>query len=224
MIRKLTKKKAHPSYKLASGKRVPGSSTIAKISDDSGGLLNWAYQCGIRGENFNEVRDLAANIGTVAHFKIETFLAGDTADLSDFSPNVTSVAETAFQNFLRWWEAEKFTHWKGEVESVSEKYEYGGKLDELCFDRDKRLTLLDFKVTSGIFTAHYTQTASYRNLANESNERLVERTAVVHIPKEENHDVHAYSKSEVEWAAYFNLFLCNLATYNALRVVQGKKK
>lgn len=214
MIQKLDRKRTHQLYHLADGTRAVGASTIAKYGPSSPALMGWAYKCGQRGENFNDVRDKAANIGTCGHFLIECFLNGDTADLSDFSTEVIETAEQAFANFQKWWIEGGFTSLKSEVQLVSETHRYGGTLDNICLDRDSRLCLLDFKVTTGIYVEHLYQLSGYEELHNENFDEKITRRAIVRIPKEEK-------KPQVKWLdkpdPYFQVFLKRLELYNLER-------
>ena len=63
-IVRLEKTRAHQKYPLKDGTDVPGASTIAKIGEDSSGLIHWAWKLGMEGQDYRKVRDKAADIGT----------------------------------------------------------------------------------------------------------------------------------------------------------------
>ncbi len=67
MHRKLEKFKPHQKYYLKDGRQVTGASSVAKIGDDTGGLVKWANSMGLKGVDTNTVRDAAADAGTVCH-------------------------------------------------------------------------------------------------------------------------------------------------------------
>ena len=58
-------------YLLKSGERVPGTTTIIGRFKESGALIHWAWKLGMEGRNYREVRDSAADAGTLAHAMIE---------------------------------------------------------------------------------------------------------------------------------------------------------
>ena len=67
---KFPKDRAHITYRLKNGKRVPGASTVAKIGDDPSALMYWAWDLGKQGIDYKKAREQAADIGTLAHFLI----------------------------------------------------------------------------------------------------------------------------------------------------------
>jgi hypothetical protein len=74
----------HPKggYKLQSGEKVPGVTTIIGRFKESGALLWWAFGQGKaaeRGEinSLYDVRDQAAEAGTIAHSLVERYIKGE---------------------------------------------------------------------------------------------------------------------------------------------------
>ena len=193
-IVRLEKTRAHQKYPLKDGTDVPGASTIAKIGEDSSGLIHWAWKLGIEGQDYRKVRDKAADIGTVAHFMIECFLHNHEADLSEFSAADIEKANVAFANFRRWWDKEGFSIIEPEVQLVSEEYLFGGTIDAPSRDRDGKVVLLDWKTSKAINNAHRVQLAGYEQLWNENRPDMpIERRAIVRIGKESPDDF------EVSW-------------------------
>lgn len=211
---KLSKTRAHQVYKLADGTRVPGASTIAKIGDDPGALLHWAWKCGCEGIDYKKARDKAADIGTIAHFMIECHLKGDTPDLSEFGSEDIDRAETSFLKFLDWWQGEGFEVISPEVQLVSETFGYGGTIDAPVRDKSGNVCILDWKTSKGIYDSHLIQTAAYEKLFAENYPDLIpSRRAVARIGKEDQGDF------EVRWFSdsdkYFEVFKAQLALYKA---------
>lgn len=213
-IVRLEKTRAHQKYPLKDGTDVPGASTIAKIGEDSNGLIHWAWKLGMDGQDYRKVRDKAADIGTLAHFKIECFLHNHEPDLSEYSPADVEKAEIAFGNFKRWWDDEGLTVIEPEVQLVSEEYLFGGTIDAPSRDRDGKIVLLDWKTSKAIVGAHKIQLAGYEQLWNENRPDMkVQRRAIVRIGKESPDDF------EVAWifsaAPFWNVFKARLALYYA---------
>jgi hypothetical protein len=141
-IVRLEKTRAHQKYPLKDGTDVPGASTIAKIGEDTSGLIHWAWKLGMEGQDYRKVRDKAADIGTVAHFMIECFLHNHEPDLAEFSSADIEKANIAFGNFRKWWDEEGFTVIEPEVQLVSEEYLFGGTIDAPSRDRDGKIVLV----------------------------------------------------------------------------------
>jgi len=213
-IVRLEKTRAHQKYPLKDGTEVPGASTIAKIGEDSNGLIHWAWKLGTEGKDYRKVRDQAADIGTVAHFMIECFLHNHEPDLSEFSPADVEKATMAFNNFRKWWDEEGLTVIEPEVQLVSEEWLFGGTIDAPSRDRDGKIVLLDWKTSKAIVGAHKIQLAGYEQLWNENRPDMkVQRRAIVRIGKESPDDF------EVAWIfsaePFWEVFKARLALHYA---------
>ena len=65
-----------PGYYLADGSHVPSVTTIIGRFKESGGLIHWAWALGKEGKDYREVRDKAADAGTMAHDAVEAWVHG----------------------------------------------------------------------------------------------------------------------------------------------------
>lgn len=212
---KFERTKAHITYKLKNGQRVPGASTIAKIGEDPSALLYWAWDLGKQGIDYKKAREQAADIGTLAHFMIQCHLRGEEADLSEFSHADQDKAETAFIKFLEFWDANKFQPVAVEVPLVSETYGFGGTIDLLARDANG-LCLLDWKTSKAIYRPYLIQLAMYQELWNEHNPKdQIARRAIIRVGKEEAMDL------EVRWLSdmrpYFEAAVAQLTLYRAFQ-------
>jgi len=169
--------KAHQTYKLPDGTKVPGGSTIAKLAyggDALQGLINWAAKCGADGLDPAKVRDKAGNIGTCAHLMNECYVQGQAADLGDFTPNDVKQAQIAHDNFRRWWDASGLEFVCAEIQLVHQKKKYGGTLDLVARDpKNGDIILLDHKTSKDIYHDHVCQLAGYERLWNEAGLEMV---------------------------------------------------
>jgi hypothetical protein len=213
-IVRLEKTRAHQKYPLKDGTDVPGASTIAKIGEDTSGLIHWAWKLGMEGQDYRKVRDKAADIGTVAHFMIECFLHNHEPDLAEFSSADIEKANIAFGNFRKWWDEEGFTVIEPEVQLVSEEYLFGGTIDAPSRDRDGKIVLLDWKTSKAIVGAHKVQLAGYEQLWNENRPDMkIQRRGIVRIGKESPDDF------EVAWMfsaePYWEVFKARLFLHYA---------
>lgn len=153
-----TKKTGRPKagYKNAAGAKVPGVTTILGRWKESGGLIQWAYQCGVDGVDMNKARDGAADAGTACHEMIDCHLHGREF-VPEYPDLVLTKAEHAFLAFLEWKEQSKLAMVGAEVSMVSEKYQFGGTCDAALVGGTLRL--LDYKTASGLYVDNLLQVA-----------------------------------------------------------------
>ena len=156
---------AHPIYKV-DGKRVPSVTTILSRFKDSGGLIHWAWQCGMDGKDYRQERDSAASAGTCAHAMVEAHIRGHDFDASPYSTEILEKAKTAFGAFLEWAETSKLKPAHTETSLVSEKYRFGGTLDTM-FIKGK-LAVGDWKSSNAIYMDMLCQVAAYGKLWEEN--------------------------------------------------------
>lgn len=144
-------------YKNAAGKRIPGVTTILGRFKDSGGLIQWAYNCGRDGIDINEAREAAMDAGTATHELIDAHLHHRVFDERPYDKPVLERANHAFLGFLEWSDQNKLTLEASEISLVSERYQFGGTFDAAMILATRRL--LDYKSSSGIYTDHLLQVA-----------------------------------------------------------------
>ena len=167
----------HPKggYKLKDGTRVPGVTTIIGRFKESGGLLYWACEQGKaieRGEisQLYDKRDEAADAGTLAHALVENHIKGiGKPDMSGYNAKIIEIARQGFENYLTWAANNKIEIIHQEMELVSESYHFGGCPDGIGRDSEKRLCLLDWKTSNGVYQDYLIQLAAYKYLWEENN-------------------------------------------------------
>ncbi len=145
-------------YVNKAGKKVPGVTTILGRWKESGGLIQWAWQCGRDGIDLNQARDRAADAGTCTHEMIDAHLHGRTFDRSTWQASILTKADHCFLGFLEWAEQTKLQMKAAEISLVSEKHLFGGTFDA-CMMQGNSLRLLDYKSSSGIYTDMLLQVA-----------------------------------------------------------------
>lgn len=165
----------HPKggYRLKNRKKVPGVTTIIGRFKDSGGLLWWAFDQGKaaeRGEinSLYDKRDEAAESGTLAHELVEKYINGEGLYALKKQCN-DPLAWQGFENYLTWEKNSKIKIIEQEMELVSEIYCYGGCLDGIGEDTDKRLCLIDWKTSNRVYQDHIIQLAAYKHLWEINN-------------------------------------------------------
>lgn len=160
-------------YRL-DGKRVPGTTTIAGVVKESGGLIHWAWKLGMDGIDYRSVRDSAADAGTLAHAMVEASLSKNDpeAALSGAEDGVADAARRAFKSYQQWARGSALEVLAQEVSLVSREYRYGGTLDAVGWVNGE-LCLLDWKSSNALYADYLLQIAAYKHLWDENNPKDV---------------------------------------------------
>jgi len=197
--------KAHQRYRNSKGHIVPGVTTVIGLLAKPA-LIGWAWRLGMQGEDMNKVRDLAANIGTCAHYMVECFLNGEEPDLSHFTPYTAGVAKPLEAAFVEWHKRQIVETLAVEVQLVSENWQFGGCIDWVA-RLNGEVTLLDLKTSKGIYPEYRIQLAAYKYMWNEHHPDMpIEKIVVIHLDKESKDlSIHPFSDLSTEWEIFIHL-------------------
>jgi hypothetical protein len=188
-------------YRNQAGQPVPGTTDITGRYMDRSRLLYWAFNKGRDGaKKLYDGVDL--NIGTVVHQMAELDLKGQSAaDIAFYAkttladPEQLEKAQTAFLAFKKWRAKFHIETYKQELSLVSEKYQFGGTLDNVAIIRNG-LGLVDFKSSTkgDVYEDHVIQLAGYNILWEENFplEPLSEGSHLIVLPKEGGEPVHRH--------------------------------
>lgn len=154
------------AYRTKDGKRVPGVTTILGKFKDPGGLMHWAWKCGIDGKDFRQVRDDAATAGTLAHAMVERWIKGEPEPKPDAPPEIVERATRSFGAFREWADQTKLVVTHTEVPLVSERYRFGGCLDAILVQGKRAMG--DWKTSNAIYAENLMQVAAYGLLWEEN--------------------------------------------------------
>ena len=157
---------AHPIYKV-DGKRVPSVTTVLSRFKEAGGLIHWAWQCGVEGKDYRQERDSAASAGTVAHALVEAHIRDKTFDVTAYPTDILKRAQTAFEAFLEWAKASHLEPAHTETSLVSEKHRFGGTLDTMFING--KLAVGDWKTSNAVYMDMLCQVAAYGKLWEENH-------------------------------------------------------
>jgi len=155
-------------YYLADGSRVPGTTTIIGRFKESGALLKWAWAEGKAGRDLYEVRDKAAEAGTLAHAMVEASIKGEKLETPVTDPEILQKAIAAFGAFESWIKGNRLKVVEQEMMLVSERHRYGGTPDDIG-ELDGVLCLLDWKTSNAVYSDHLLQLAAYKILWEENH-------------------------------------------------------
>jgi hypothetical protein len=156
---------AKGGYFLKDGTRVPSVTTVLSRFKDSGGLIHWAWTLGKEGKDYREVRDDAADAGTLAHEAVENWVHKQPIVFNG-KPEVVEKAQRAFGAFLEWVNQTQLVVTHTEIPLVSEKYRFGGTFDALLV-RGKR-SMGDWKTSGKVYGEYLAQVAAYGILWEEN--------------------------------------------------------
>lgn len=192
-------------YYLADGDRVPSVTTVISRFKDAGGLMWWAWDCGMKGQDYRDVRQQAADAGTVAHELVEAWLQ-KRASTSEAPVEIMDKAQKSFGAFLEWAEGSKLQVTHTEMQLVSEAHRYGGTPDALLIHGKRSMG--DWKTSNAVYSDYLIQLAAYGNLWNENNpDDLVEGGFhLVRFDKQYGDFHHHYwSELDAAWRAFLHL-------------------
>lgn len=147
------------------GERVPGVTTILSRFKDPGGLIHWAWALGKEGKDYREVRDKAADAGTLAHAAVDNWIHGRPVEFAG-PEDIAAKAQKAFSAFLEWAAQTHLTATHTEMPLISKVYRFGGTFDALLV-RDKR-AMGDWKTSASVYPEYLAQIAAYAILWEEN--------------------------------------------------------
>lgn len=198
----------HPGYYSASGARVPSVTTIAKLIDTSEGLIHWAWQCGVDGKDYRKVRDEAATIGHIGHALVEARIRNLPFDTSQIDPAILEPALESLRAFDTWCETTHFNLLETEVRVLSERYQYGGRLDNVA-EVTGETCITDFKTSSGVYPSYMLQVSAYRHAWNETHhDRPILGCHLLRLKKDDAGFVHHYFPPKSLDKAFVAFLLC----------------
>ena len=202
--------KAHIRYLNESGKRVPGVTTFIGVLNKPA-LVPWANNLGLEGINVRDYVNDKGDIGTLAHAMIFSHLKKEEPDLSFYSQKQIDLSENSFLKYLEWEKRHTLKPILLEVPLVSEKYQYGGTVDNFCI-LDDIVTLLDYKTSKAIYTEAHIQVSAYRNLIKEIRGEELKECSILRIRRDESEGFDFISCFNMD--KYFQLFLHCMGIYN----------
>jgi hypothetical protein len=177
---------AKGGYFTTTGERVPSVTTILSRFNESGALIAWAASqaakyvaenvsenpsrqdvlklCDAAKYNYRDVRDQAADAGTMAHDAVERWIKGQPITFEG-SEEVCKRARKSFDAFLEWADQTQLKVIHTEMPLVSDKYRFGGTLDAMTINN--KLSLTDWKSSNALYPEYLCQIAAYGVLWEE---------------------------------------------------------
>lgn len=153
-------------YFTKDGTKVPSVTTVLSRFKESGGLIHWAWKLGLEGKDYKQVRDEAADAGSLAHDMVERWVKGETEPEHIFPSDIEERALTAFDAFRAWADQTKLIVTHTEMPLVSEKFRFGGTFDAVLVDG--RRAMGDWKTSNRVYGDYLAQLAAYGLLWEEN--------------------------------------------------------
>lgn len=213
-------------YRLADGTKVPSVTTVLGRFKESGGLVHWAWDLGMKGVDYRKARDAAADAGTIAHWMVEQHLETGHTDFDvetqypEADEPTIDKAQIAFEAFLAWSDQTHLQIYEAECPMVSEKYKFGGTPDAILVKG--KLSLGDWKTSNSIYPEYLIQLAAYKKLYEEN--RPVEIVGGYHLLRFDKKygDFHAHWWAELDTA--WDSFKLMLRLYENMKELKERCK
>lgn len=143
--------------------------TILGYAKEPGGLIHWAWRCGMEGRDYRQERDAAGDVGHEAHALMDWAIrtAANDNEARAHAAGASEGASKALDAFLAWRAQVRLVIVRTETPLVSELHEFGGTYDALALC-DGAPVLLDWKTGNAIHTEFLAQMGAYRQLLRET--------------------------------------------------------
>jgi len=160
---------ATQDYRNKLGEKVPGNTTVigSNLGWKTGGLVHWAWDLGMKGQDYRKVRDEAGGVGTVVHSRIEAYIhrrpqPSETwfwdllKDDEEATEKAVHATDTAILAFYEWEDTSKLEITGSEVPLVCECHQYGTTLDHPALVKGRR-RIVEIKTSNGIYPDFWIQ-------------------------------------------------------------------
>lgn len=213
---------AHFTYKTKAGVKVPSVTQMLGQFKDPGPLQYWAWDLGMKGINFREQMDKAADIGTIAHKLAECHMRGLVFDPAPYDAEALRKAQVPFGAFLEWAGGSKLTSEASEVPMVSEKYGFGGCMDVVFVNGRRQIS--DLKTSKDIYPEFWAQVLGYSLLWRENfpDKPVDGGYSILRFGKLGDFSHHWLPPEHPSVAAAERYFLGVMQAYKAKQVLIGK--
>ena len=154
-------------YHLKDGTKVPSVTTVLSHCALGGcdGLIHWAVKLAKEGKDWQEVRDKAADSGTMAHDAFDAWARGKEP-IWEGPEDVVRRAKKAFDGFLMWADQTKFQITETEIPMVSERHKFGGTFDAVMMNGLRYMA--DHKTSKSLRSKFLYQVRAYGGLWEEN--------------------------------------------------------
>jgi hypothetical protein len=166
--------------------------------------------------NYRDIRDKAADTGTLAHSALERYFTEPDAA----PPLAGTPIRARYDEALNWYNQRKIESIGNEIKVYSRKHKFCGTLDHAAVV-DGVVSLIDFKAAKSIYKPYEMQIAGYIGAFEEQNPAIrIEQAWILQIG-EEKAIPYKYTREQID--AAYDSFLCLRRVYEWNRI-SGKIK
>jgi len=152
-------------YLDQNGIEVPSVTTvIAQLNKPQ--LVNWAARLARQGIHWEDVRNEAADIGTLVHMMAENFIKKQSCDFTHH-PHYTKACK-AYSAFQNWMGVNQVEFLGSEISLVHHQKKFGGTIDIIA-KVNGIMTLLDLKTSGSLSEDYNYQVCAYQYLFEKGN-------------------------------------------------------
>ena len=184
-------------------KNFPSVTTILNIIAKGEGFNNWLKK---QGANADKLLTTAGDFGTNIHNHLETIGKGDKLDTSLFKPKQKRCVE-AFQGWVDK-NVKRFICTEQSVYNIKE--EYAGTEDSIVELLDKRIALLDYKTSSGIYDTMELQAIAYLKAHELSYGIKIDTAYILRFEKNEDKEKDMEEREVKNIDYQYEVFLATL--------------
>jgi len=169
---------ATQDYRNKLGEKVPGNTTIigSNLGWKTGGLVHWAWDLGMKGQDYRKVRDEAAGIGTLVHSRIEAHIHGrpqpdevwfwdGIKDDKEAASKAYDAVENTMLAFFEWQDTAKLEITSSEVPLICECHQYGTTIDHPALVKGRR-RIIEIKTSNAVYGDMWIQMAAQGHVWN----------------------------------------------------------
>ena len=142
------------------GSEVPSVTTVLSQLNKPQ-LVAWAARLARQGVDWEDVRNEAADIGTIAHEMAENFIKNQPCDFSQH-PGYKKALK-AFSAFQNWVGINQVTFLGSEIPLVHHQKKFGGTID-IVAEVNGKVSLIDLKTSSSLSEEYNYQVCAYQYL------------------------------------------------------------
>ncbi|HPJ12203.1 MAG TPA: PD-(D/E)XK nuclease family protein [Caldisericia bacterium] len=144
---------------------VPSVTTVISQLDKPY-LLKWANSIGLKGYSYEDIRDKAAETGTIAHTMVENLIKGQEEDFS-YHP-LFVPAQRSFKAFQEWLTTHDIQFLGSEISLVNPTLGFGGTVDIIA-RIDGQICIIDIKTSNQLCIEYHYQVAAYALLLESAS-------------------------------------------------------
>lgn len=169
-------------------------------------LVKWAWKLGLEKIHYATYSSGLAEVGALVHQSCMGLLADGKLPAIEADPAIRSLADSSILKFLAWYERRKIKPILIETTLVSEKFQFGGRLDFFGLI-DGIPTVLELKTSDNIHEEHCLQAAAYRRLVEESSGHQPAEIRILSLPRTDKEAFEEISKRDTtrEWMIFWHL-------------------